>query len=430
MAPLYRGLTSAAAPALALWLRRRELQGKEDGTRLAERRGIAGRPRPQGPLVWLHAASVGEAMSVLPLVDRLRQRWPSVALLFTSGTLTSAQLLAERLPAGTFHQYAPLDVPAWVSRFLDHWRPGAVLWVESELWPNTIAEIERRRIPLALVNARLSPRSFQRWRSASALLRPPLQAFDPCLAQDETTAERLTALGARHVRCLGNLKFDAEPLPANAGELARLEKAIGPRPAWLAASIHPGEVAAIAAAHRTVAARQAQLLTVVVPRHPPRGPEMAAAFAGAGLRVAQRSAGLLPGPDTDVYVADTLGELGVFYRLCSVVFVGGSLIAHGGQNPLEAARLHSAIVFGPHMFNFSEATTALLATGGAEQVADASGLAEAVARLLAEPALVKARAAAAERIADSGRGALERVADALAGLFEPLAAPKDQRASA
>ena len=430
MAPLYRGLTAAAAPALALWLRRRELLGKEDGARLSERRGIAGRTRPPGALAWLHAASVGESMSVLALVAELRRRWPSVGILFTSGTLTSAQLLAERLPPGCVHQYAPLDVPAWVSRFLDHWQPGAVLWVESEFWPNTIAEIERRGLPLALINARLSPRSYARWRSAGALLRPPLHAFAPCLAQDESTAQRLTSLGARHVQCLGNLKFDAEPLPADAAELQRLKNAVGGRPTWLAASIHPGEVAAVAAAHRALAARHPQLLTVVVPRHPPRGGEIAAVFADAGLRAAQRSAGRMPGPDIDVYVADTLGELGLFYRLCDIVFVGGSLIAHGGQNALEAARLGSAIVLGPHMFNFTEAAAALLAAGGAEQIADAAGLAEAVGRLLAAPALVKERAAAAQRVADAGRGAVGRVTDALAPLFEPLAIAKDDRASA
>src|SRR5258708_9171615 len=224
---------------MGLWLRRREILGKEDGARLGERRGIAGRVRPPGPLVWLHAASVGESMSVLPLVTRLRARWPSVGILFPTGPVTSAQLLAERLPSGCFHQYAPLDVPPWVARFLDHWQPGAVLWVESEFWPNTIAEIRRRGLPLALINARLSPRSFQRWRSAAPLLRPPLHAFDPRLPQDDTLATRLAALGAPPLRCLGNLKFDAEPLPADDAELVPMRRAIGSRPVWLAASLPP-----------------------------------------------------------------------------------------------------------------------------------------------------------------------------------------------
>ncbi len=431
--PLYRGLTRAAAPAIALWLRRREILGKEDGARLGERRGIAGRVRPPGPLVWLHAASVGESMSVLPLVTRLRARWPSVGILFTTGTVTSAQLLAERLPSGCFHQYAPLDVPPWVARFLDHWQPGAVLWVESEFWPNTIAEIRRRGLPLALINARLSPRSFQRWRSAAPLLRPPLDAFDPCLAQDDTVATRLAALGAHHVRCLGNLKFDAEPLPADDAELVPMRRAIGSRPVWLAASLHPGEVEAVANAHRTLAAAVPEVLTLVVPRHPARGGEMAGVFAGMGVRVGQRSAGASPGPDTDVYIADTMGELGLFFRLAKIVFMGGSLVPHGGQNALEAARLGCAVILGPHMFNFTEATAALLAADGAEQIAAAPDLAPAVSRLFADAAMAASRAAAAERVAESGRGAAQRVVDALAPLFETLAAPvttKVHRASA
>ena len=422
IAALYRGLTQAATPLLSIWLERRERQGKEDATRLGERRGVAGRARPDGPLVWVHAASVGEAMSVLPLVARLRQRWPAVTVLFTSGTVTSARLLGERLPAGCIHQYAPLDAPAWIGRFLDHWRPDGVLWVESEFWPNTIAELRRRRIPLALVNARLSPRSFARWHSLRALLRPPVDAFEPCLAQDETTAARLTALGATDVRCLGNLKFDAEPLPADDAEVARLRTAIGGRPVWLAASVHPGEADAIAAAHRELAPGHPGLLTIVVPRHPARGAEMAETFRGSGARVALRSSGTGPVPDADVYVADTIGELGVFFRLCRIVFVGGSLIPHGGQNALEPARLGCAIVFGPHMFNFPEATAALMAAAGAAQVSDAHGLAGAIAHLLGDETAVALRAAAAERVAARGRGTVERVVAALSPMFERLSA--------
>lgn len=420
--PLYRGLTRAAAPALVLWLHRRKRRGKEDAARLDERRGIAGRPRPAGPLVWLHAASVGEAMSVLPLMARLRARWPEVTILFTSGTVTSAQLLAGRLPAGCVHQYVPLDVPDWIGRFLDHWRPGAVLWVESELWPNTIAEIRRRRLPAALVNARLSPRSFARWRAAAPFLRAPLDAFALYLAQDEATAARLTALGAHGVQCLGNLKFDAEPLGADPAELAALRQALGDRPVWLAASIQPGETDAILAAHRSLAGHHKRLLTIIAPRHANRGLEIADACRAAGLVAAQRSLEPRPAAETDVYVADTMGELGLFYRLSRIAFIGGSLVPHGGQNALEAARLHSAILFGPHMHNFAEVAGALLAAGAAEQVSDAAALAAAVGRLLADPAAVSTRTAAAHRVAEGGRGTAERIVQALAPLFEPLSA--------
>jgi 3-deoxy-D-manno-octulosonic-acid transferase len=418
---LYQGLVGVAAPALRLWLAHRQKQGKEDPLRLGERLGIASQDRPPGGLAWMHAASVGESLSVLPLAARLRRQWPDVALLFTSGTVTSARLLAERLPAGCIHQYSALDVPAWVERFLDHWRPGAVLWVESEFWPNTLAILRRRRIPAALVNARMSPRSFSRWQRVSSLIRPPLDLFDPCLAQDETIAARLTALGARQVRCLGNLKFDAEPLPAAGAALADLQAALGRRPAWLAASLHPAEVPALADAHRTLAARHHGLVTIVVPRHPAKGGEMAEAFSGSGLTVAQRSHGMMPG-GADIYIADTLGELGLFYRATRVVLIGGSLIPHGGQNPLEAARLGCALVLGPHMFNFPEMTPSLLAAGAAEQIADGTALASAIDRLLTDADLANRRGTAARQMAESGRGAVERVASALSSLIAPLSA--------
>jgi 3-deoxy-D-manno-octulosonic-acid transferase len=424
--PLYRGLTSVAAPALTLWLAARERQGKEDAARIAERRGIAGQKRPAGWLVWLQAASVGESMSVLPLVARLRAQWPDTTLLFTSGTVTSAKLLAERLPPGCLHQFMPLDVPAWIGRFLDHWRPDAALWVESELWPNAIAALRARGIPAALVNARMSPRSFSRWRAASALIRPPLDAFDPCLAQDETTAARLKTLGASRVQCLGNLKFDAEKLPIDDAALARLSTAINGRKLWLAASIHPGEVEAVAAAHRALAARHLGLLTIVVPRHPERGGDIAGGLAGDGFSVAQRSAGALPSAANEIYVADTLGELGLFYRLAKVVFIGGSLVPHGGQNAMEAARLGAAIIFGPHMENFTEMAAALLEGGGAAQINDAAGLVQELDLLLADPARATSHGAAAQRVADAGRGTVERVAVALAPLFQT----EQRRASA
>lgn len=427
---LYRGLATAAAPGLRLWLGGRQQRGKEDPERLGERMGLAGLPRPPGSLVWMHAASVGESLSVLPLVERLRAQWPDVALLFTSGTLTSARLLAERLPPGCIHQYAPLDVPGWVERFLDHWRPGAVIWVESEFWPNTLASLRARRIPAALVNARLSPRSFARWQAMASVIRPPLDIFEPCLAQDETIAARLSALGARHVRCLGNLKFDAEPLPVDDTALANLQSDTAGRPVWLAASLHPAEVPAVATAHRAIAAHHPGLLTLVVPRHPDRGSEIAAGFVANGLTVAQRSAGTAPGT-SDLYIADTLGELGLFYRAARIVLVGGSLIPHGGQNPLEAARLGCALVLGPQMFNFPEITAALLAADGAEQITDAAALGSAIDRLLRDASLRDRRAAAARTVAESGRGAVERVTAALVPLIAPLAgAPEPARARA
>jgi 3-deoxy-D-manno-octulosonic-acid transferase len=329
---------AAGAPLLRAHLRWRAGRGKEIAGRLGERRGEGAR-RPPGRLLWLHAASVGETLSLLPLLDALAERAPDLSVLVTTGTVTAAALLARRLPpalaARVVHRFAPLDVPRWADRFLAGWRPDAGALVESELWPNLIRAARRRGVPLALVNARLSERSARRWRRwAPGLAREMVSAFSPVLAQTPADAARLGALGARLALCVGNLKDAAAPLPADPVELARLRHATAGRPVFLAASTHPGEEAVVLDAHRRAAARLPGLLTVVVPRHPHRGP---AVVAEAGdLAVARRAAGEAPGPGTAVYVADTLGELGLFYRLAGVCLVGGSLVPHGGQNPLGA----------------------------------------------------------------------------------------------
>ena len=280
---LWRLATGAAAPLLPLHLRRRVRLGKEIAARLGERRG-EGAARPPGRLLWLHAASVGETLSVIPLLEALAARAPDLSLLVTTGTVTAAGLLAQRLPDGLggrlLHRFVPLDVPRWVARFLDGWRPDAAVLVESELWPNLIAAAAARGVPLALVNARFSARSARRWRLlAPRLGRRLLGAFRLVTAQGEADAARLRALGAAAVLTPGNLKDAAPPLPADAAALAAVRGAIGDRPVFLAASTQPGEEAIVAAAHRLLAAAQPGLLTIIVPRHPERGPAIAAALA-------------------------------------------------------------------------------------------------------------------------------------------------------
>ncbi|MHA1568070.1 MAG: 3-deoxy-D-manno-octulosonic acid transferase, partial [Alphaproteobacteria bacterium] len=323
---LYRCAAEAAAPLIAVLLKRRRAAGKEDATRFEERRGIASLPRPNGPLVWIHAASVGEAVSMLSIAERLPPH-----LLVTTGTVTSARLLAQRLPDGALHQYVPVDRIAWVRRFLDHWRPDLALWMESELWPNLVGETRRRGVPMVLLNARMSERSYRRWRWAPGLARDLLAGFALCLAQSETAAARLAALGAVNVKTAGNLKFAAAALPADETELARLGPAFADRPRWLAVSTHPGEEVLAGTVHRALAARRPALLTVIVPRHPSRGPEVANALRAQGHAVALRSAGETVMPATAIYVADGMGELGLFFRLVDTVFVGGSLVPHGGH---------------------------------------------------------------------------------------------------
>jgi 3-deoxy-D-manno-octulosonic-acid transferase len=413
MLALYRALTDAGLPLIRLALARRMRRGREDAARFAERMGVASLPRPDGILVWIHAASVGESLSVLTLIERLvRER--HVSVLVTTGTLTSARLLAERLPEGAIHQYVPVDRAAWVARFLDHWRPDLALWVESEFWPNMLGAIAARRIPAVLVNARLSPRSFRRWRRMPATIKTLLSTFALCLAQSEDDARSLIALGAKNVRVPGNLKFAAAPLPCDAAELARLEAALGTRPRWLAASTHEGEEEMVAAARRNGA------LAIVVPRHPQRGPEIAAALRAKGHRVALRSQGAaLDG--ADFYVADTMGELGLFFRLAPVAFVGGSLVPHGGQNLLEPVRLGAAVLHGPHMTNFRDIAREMDEAGGALTVTDAASLGAAVDGLLADRARRTRMVEAAARIAAGKDRVLDEIMAALVPFLDARA---------
>ncbi|MDO8607762.1 MAG: 3-deoxy-D-manno-octulosonic acid transferase [Phaeospirillum sp.] len=409
---LYRGLTSLGAPLIALYLDRRKRRGKEDALRFPERLGRPGSPRPAGPLVWIHAASVGESLSMLPLVERLCAR--RLGVLLTTGTVTSARLMAERLPAGAVHQYVPVDRMAYVRGFLDHWRPDLALWAESEFWPNMLTESHRRGIPLVLVQGRISARSFAGWKKVPGFIRRLLSCFDLCLAQTEGDAQRLKALGSRDARCLGNLKYAAPPLPADEAELARLRAAIAGRPVWLAASTHPGEEGIIAETHRVLAARFPGLLTLIAPRHPQRGPDIAREMLALGLSAGLRSTGGLPHAGTQIHIADTMGELGLFYRLADIVFMGKSLTVGGGQNPFEPARIGAAILFGPAMDNFPDMAPRMIEAGAALRVADGDGLTEALEKLLAQPDRVARMKQAALRWAEAEAGVLDAVEQALA----------------
>lgn len=422
--PLYRTLTALGAPAIAWYLGRRRAAGKEDAARFHERLGEARRPRPDGPLVWVHGASVGESLTMLPLVGRLLADHPALNVLVTSGTVSSAAILAERLPDRAFHQYVPVDRRPFVARFLDHWRPDLVLWAESEFWPNLVTLPAGRGIPLVLVNGRMSPDSFTGWQRYRGLIATMLAGFSRCLAQAETDAERLSALGAKDVRVTGNLKYAAPPLPADAGALATLTAQLGGRPVWLAASTHAGEEAAAAAAHKALKAVHGNLLTIIVPRHPDRGEAIAAELAAAGLTVARRSRSEPVEAATDVYLADTLGELGLFFRLCPVSFMGKSLVDLGGQNPLEPARLGSAVLAGPHMWNFPDITAGLIQAGAAETVADADALTAALGRHLADPELSAEAGRHGRAAAEAEAGVLDRV---LAELGPFMAALGDER---
>jgi 3-deoxy-D-manno-octulosonic-acid transferase len=403
---LYRGGTRVAAPFAGMLLKRRLKRDKEDPVRVAERRGIASRRRPHGPLVWVHGASVGEILSVMPLLDRIRAS--GFAILLTSGTVTAARLAQRRLPEDVLHQFAPLDSPAFVHRFLDHWHPGLALLAESELWPNMITETARRGIPLVMINGRLSKRSFERWKLFGRTAAALLSNIDLCLAQETDDARRLAQLGAPQVFTTGNLKFDVPPPPADPMALSALKRATRGRAIVLAASTHQGEETMIIEAHRRLRRTAPNLLTIIAPRHPERGRAVAGEAEEAGLLALMRTRAQLPDSGIEIYVADTIGELGLFYRLAPIVFVGGSLVKHGGQNPIEPAKLDCAILHGPHVSNFAAIYAELNRARGAATVTDVDSLTNSIERLLYDPNLVSQMAETAHTTVLRLCGALER----------------------
>ena len=411
---LYGAATGLLEPLAPVLLRRRAQAGKEDAARLGERLGRAGVARPSGPLVWLHGVSVGESLSLLPLIEALRARRPDLSLLVTSGTVTSAEVLAKRLPAGVIHQFAPVDAPGVAARFLDHWRPDAALLVESELWPNLILAAQARGVRLALLSARMTQDSAQGWSRAPATARALLQAFDLVLPQDAAAEARLTGLGARVAGRL-NLKLVGEAPPVDSALAAAL-RADGRR-LVLAASTHPGEEPLIAEAFRAATGDGGPAILVVAPRHPDRGPQVAAELQGLGFTVARRAAGEAMGPMTTAYVADTLGELGAFYVAADAVVMGGSFVPGiGGHNPLEAARLEAAIVTGPHAFNARDIYAGMFAEAAAIEAADGVALSRHIRGLLANPAIARRIGEAAAAYAGRQGAALE----AALALIEPL----------
>lgn len=418
---LYRAATGMAGPLIERHLRKRLARGKEDSERFQERLGQPGLRRPDGPLVWIHAASNGEAMSALPLVDRLLARDRAGSVLVTTGTVTSADLMARHLPDRAIHQYAPVDRPAWVRSFLTHWRPDAGIWVESEFWPALIWAMRDAGRPVALVNGRVSARSMARWRRIPGVAGDLLEGFDPCLAQGEAEATRLRALGATGAEFVGNLKLSAAPLPADPDQLAALKARLADRSVWVAASTHPGEEEIVAEAHVAIKANRPDALTILVPRHPRRGPEIAAMLRADGLTVARRAAEEKISADTDILLADTLGELGLFYRLAAIALIGGSLRGgHGGHNPIEPALLECVPLFGPDMANFETVATDMLDAGGAARILDASDLARRVTALLKDSEAHAAMADAVGAVAGEGAGAADRVMARLAPILPPI----------
>ncbi|MGN0919371.1 MAG: 3-deoxy-D-manno-octulosonic acid transferase [Alphaproteobacteria bacterium] len=336
--------------ALLFWIRR--LKGKEDTKRFKERLGIAGCQRPEGRFIWMHGASVGECLSMLPLIQKLLDEDKNLHIMVTSGTVTSAALMKKRLPERAFHHYFPIDFPGFTHRLIRHFKPDAVFWFESEFWPNALYAFKKEKVPLILLNGRISDKSFRRWKKLPFVIKPLLACFALTLGQSPENEERLKKLGSPATACVGNIKCAAPASPYSKEELIKLQKQIGNRPCWCGASTHANEEEMMGDIHLHLKNDFPKLLTICVPRHPDRADKLQEMFEKKGLIVARRSKKNPITADTHIYLADTIGEMGLLYQLAPLVFVGGSLIPFGGQNMLEPMYWGKTVFVGPHAFNF------------------------------------------------------------------------------
>lgn len=374
------------------YIKKRKKNGKEDIKRFNERIGRPTKQRPEGKLIWMHGASVGESVSMLPLIQRLLETYPDAHVMVTTGTTTSAEIMSKRLPERAFHQYLPIENPTYASRFVKHWRPDVALWFESEFWPSMLFCIKKRNIPLILVNGRISNKSFKRWQQFEFIIKELLDCFTLCLGQSEQDEYRLRVLGAKNTLCLGNLKYAGLPLPVDENKKNEILQQIEGRTTWLISSTHDDEEYKIGKFLKELKQKVPNILTFIAPRHPNRGTEIKERLQNElGLNVALRSADEKITPETEVYIADTIGEMGIWYDLFSLVFVGGSLIPHGGQNFMEPSRCRDAVIVGPHMHNFTDAINRAKKADGIIQVNDVIDLMSMVEHLLTNPDLLEAK---------------------------------------
>jgi 3-deoxy-D-manno-octulosonic-acid transferase len=415
---LYRWGGVALYPVVGPYIALRAAKGKEDRARRRERYGVAGVERPAGPLVWFHAASVGETNSIVPLVKEVRRR--GIAVLLTTGTVTSAKVVRDRLGSDVIHQFVPLDLKPAISRFLEYWHPDLAIMAESEIWPMTILELGKRHIPQVLVNGRISDRSFPRWKRRHAFADALFENFALVIAQSEIDADRFRTLGALPVMVSGNLKVDTDAPPADPAVLKTYLDQIAGRRTWAAISTFEGEEAAAGNVHRALKERTPGLLTIIVPRHPERSDAVADMLAARGLKVVRRTSGEPLTPETDIFLGDTIGEMGLYLRMTEIAFVGRSLFAEGGQNPLEPAMLGCAILSGGNVQNFREAYQQLARNGSAKMVRDVEMLAKGVHYLLNHDEMRRQMIDAGQETVQEMRGALRATVKGLEPYINPL----------
>ena len=402
---------------IARYIKKRKENGKEDIKRFNERIGRPSMKRPEGTLIWFHGASVGESLSMLPLIHKMLEIYPDAHIMVTTGTITSAELMAKRLPERAFHQYITIDNPLFTTRFIKYWRPDLVLWFESDLWPAMLSGIKRKNIPLILVNGRISNKSFKRWQQFDFISKELLGCFSLCLGQSEEDAYRLRVLGARESVCLGNLKYAGLPLPIDRDKENEITSQINGRTVWLASSTHHNEEAKIARMHKRLKEKFPDLLTIIAPRHPHRGPEIMEAIHETGLTASLRSENGKITPQTDIYVANTVGELGIWYDIAPLVFIGGSLIPHGGQNFIEPSRVRDAVIVGPHMFNFTDAMNRAKKADAVIQVNDIEELEETITQLLSNKELLEAKRSLAYNWANGEAKVLDGIVEKVKGFI-------------
>ncbi len=418
--PLIKGYgvaTRALGPLTPLLLSRREKQGKEDPARKQERHGQTDLARPAGELIWMHGASVGECLMLRPVIDRILSTRPGSHVLVTSGTITSAEILAKQLPERAFHQFAPLDYPKAVRRFLDHWKPDMAIWAESEIWPNLIRQTKAADIPMALLNARFSQKSLEGWQKRQKSARALMGSFDLILAADTKTADGLTWVLGEPVEAAGNLKDAAAPLPVDKSALKALKSQTSRRPIWCAASTHEGEDELMIKAHLEILERFKSSLLILAPRHPERSADIQKRLNNAGLSFVTRTSGQNIERDTQVYLFDTIGEMGLAYRLSKVTFVCGSLIdGLSGHNPLEPARLGNAVLTGPHIASFADSYMSMIAFDAAQRILSPNVIGTSIIDILAD----KIRLAELQNLAETYATGRDAVLDYVWERLEPL----------
>ncbi len=409
----YQCLSILFYPFILLLILFRLSKGKENKARIHERLGFPKKARPEGKLVWMHGASVGECLSMLPLVKKLLEEDKTLHVMVTSGTVTSADLMQKRLPDRAFHQFIPIDTPLAARRFVKHWNADAILWFESDFWPNILKAIYKNKKPLILLNGRISDKSFERWQKFSHIIQSIQSLFTLSFGQTAEDARRLKILGAQDVISTGNLKFAAVNPPFDAQELEKIHQKIGSRPVWCMASTHDDEETQGADIHLELIKKFPNLLTVFVPRHPHRADSIIQMLQKKGLKVARRSLNEEITPSTNVYLADTIGEMGLLYQIAPVVFVGGSLIKFGGQNMLEPMRLSRTVLIGPHAFNFREIVKTAKEKQALIEVSDKKELQSELEKFFTNPQMYHSMQETAHLLATSEMAVLDRVWDIL-----------------